>query len=645
MDTLSVAEYADIRGCTPRNIRKQITSGKLKAIETVNIRNRKVFEIPLDQLNPEEQAKFYKNKGIIKTTKEIKHSEKLEEMTALEREECAFWERVIKEWQLFRNKEGVTSKAKVDELYVNQLKLQYPNINISTDILYRKYNHLKQGNLKGLIDKRGKAKRGCTKIDEETWQVFLSFYLDQAKHPQRKCYEYTKLYLKENDKFDLVDNMPAYCTFTRHIKSDLSDGIKTLGRDGEKAFDDRCAPYIKRTYDNMESNEYWIGDNHTIDVIVGEDEKQFRLYLTAFLDARSGIMTCIYLTDAPSSQASIYSLRRGIKKYGIPKNVYLDNGREFLTFDFGGLGHRAKKNDERYNPPPILERLGINMTNALVRNAKAKIIERRFLDFKNGISRLFSTYTGGNVVEKPEILKVELKNGNIPDRETFIQEIEEMIEYYLNYELYDGAVEADKGKRKIDVYRENLKTKVMATDEQLNLMMLRSTRPQKVTRRGVSLKIAGTKIDYFNNELIMQMLNKQVYLRYDPDDLSKVRIYDLDDRFVMEVEADDTAVLEYGASQEDVKKAMAKTRAVKKATKEALKHTVLANIDRNTALDLVLKQAKENKESELGAMNLEDIVVKQSDETPLLYQVPTVDLGKMNKNAIARNGGMQNANN
>ena len=44
-------------------------------------------------------------------------------------------------------------------------------------------------------------------------------------------------------------------------------------------------------------------------------------------------------------------------------------------------------------------------------------------------------------------------------------------------------------------------------------------------------------------------------------------------------------------------------------------------------------------------MNLEDIVVKQSDETPLLYQVPTVDLGKMNKNAIARNGGMQNANN
>ena len=279
-----------------------------------------------------------------------------------------------------------------------------------------------------MIDKRGKAKKGYTKIDEHVWQVFLSFLLDQAKHPLRKCYQYTQLYI-QNTAPELYEDIPAYCTFTRHVKADIPDAILTLGRDGDKAFDDRCAPYIRRTYDNMDSNDYWIGDNHTIDVIVGDGEKTFRLYLTAFMDARSGIMTCIYITDTPSSQASIYSLRRGIKKYGIPKNVYLDNGREFLTFDFGGSGHRKKKKDEdKFTPPPILERLGINMVNALVRNAKAKIIERRFLDFKNSISRLFATYTGGNVVEKPEILKVELKNGNIPEKEAFIQEIEDLIE-------------------------------------------------------------------------------------------------------------------------------------------------------------------------------------------------------------------------
>lgn len=620
-----------------------INKGVYRPEDKTNSRNQLIKVISVDQLDEETRIQFYKSKGIIQSNVEVKNTEQLETMSPEEREECIFWEKVIKEWQEYRNKEDVKSKSDVDELFITKMRLECPDIDISYDILRRKYNSLKNNDLKGLVDKRGKAKKGCTKIDEEVWQVFLSFYLDQAKHPIAKCLKYTKLYLKENGKEDLIDNIPAYCTFTRHIKNDISDAMKTLGRDGEKAFDDRCAPYIKRTYDDMESNDYWIGDNHTIDVIVGDSGKTMRLYLTAFMDARSGIITCIYLTDNPSSQASIYSLRRGIKKYGIPKNVYLDNGREFLTFDFGGLGHRAKKNNNRYDPPPILERLGIHMVNALVRNAKAKVIERRFLDFKNSISKLFATYTGGNVIEKPEILKIELKNGNIPDKQEFIKEIEELIENYLNYEEYNGAVEADRGMRKIDVYNKNLHTKITATDEQLNLMMLRSTRPQKVTRRGVHLKVAGTRIDYFNNELIMQLLNKQVYLRYDPDDLSKVRVYDLEDRYIMDVEADNTAVLEYGASKEEVKAAMAKTRAVKKATQKALKEAVLANIDRNTALELVLKNAEENKESEVAEKSLEEIVLKGSDENALLHTMPIIDLEKMTKNSMKR-GGLENVN-
>lgn len=642
MDAVTINELVSIKGCSKPYIQKQIKKGIYQPIKIKNSRNKEINAIPVDQLSEDERIALYKQRGIIQTNKTVEYVSQLEEMTAEEREECAFWERTLKDWQLVRNNPAVKSKVQTDELFVTKMKLEHPEINISTDILYRKYKYLKNGNLKGLIDRRGKAKKGITKIDEWVWQVFLSFYLDQAKHPIRKCYKYTMLYTQQ-EKPELVDDIPAYCTFTRHVKQDIADSIKVLGRDGEKAFDDRCAPYIKRTYDNMESNDYWIGDNHTIDVIVGDGEKTFRLYLTAFMDARSGIITCIYLTDTPSSQASIYSLRRGIKKYGIPKNVYLDNGKEFLTFDFGGLGHRQKKSTkDRFSPPPIFERLGIKMVNARVRNAKAKIIERRFLDFKNSVSRLFSTYTGGNVVEKPEILKVELKKNNIPDRQLFIKEIEEMIEYYLNFEPYNGAVLADKGKRKIDVYQENLRTKITATDEDLYLMMLRSTREQKVTRRGVHLNIGNTKIDYFNNELIMQMLNKEVYLRYDPDDLSTVRVYDLKDRFIMEVQADNTAVLEYGASKEDVKAAIAKTKALKKATKEAIKGSIISNIDRNTALELVLKEVEENKKAEIPKANIELVALK-NEEKALLYQMPVVDLEKMNENAIKRKGGNEYA--
>ena len=42
-------------------------------------------------------------------------------------------------------------------------------------------------------------------------------------------------------------------------------------------------------------------------------------------------------------------------KYIIPDNIYVDNGREFLTFDIGGLGHRKKKpkdGEEKFEPHP-----------------------------------------------------------------------------------------------------------------------------------------------------------------------------------------------------------------------------------------------------------------------------------------------------
>ena len=79
------------------------------------------------------------------------------------------------------------------------------------------------------------------------------------------------------------------------------------------------------------------------DVMVKDkDGKLHRPYLTAFLDARSGIFTGFYVTYNPSSEATLIALRRGILEYGIPDNIYVDNGREFLTFDIGGLGHRGR---------------------------------------------------------------------------------------------------------------------------------------------------------------------------------------------------------------------------------------------------------------------------------------------------------------
>lgn len=194
----------------------------------------------------------------------------------------------------------------------------------------------------------------------------------------------------------------------------------------------------------------------------------------------------------------------------------------------------------------MLERINVGLINALVRNAQAKNIERAFLNVKNNFSRLFDTFVGGNILEKPEKLKLILKGkqGHIPTDEEIIEAVDSYINGIFNLAPYCGRVVRDRGKSKLQVFEENLKTKIIIPESDLNLMLMRSSRVQTVGQRGVHLG----DIDYWSDELLAKYSGQKVYYRYDPDDLSSIRIYDIDDRYLMTVPADSTAVCAFGAS-------------------------------------------------------------------------------------------------
>ncbi len=646
---LSTQEVARLYGKHESTIRRWAKSGKIQAASFLNEFNSPEYLFPLDVLDTSIQEKYFAQlkASIPASSADIlpkrKASRPLDHYTAEEQREIAWWMKTVDDWQRYRSKYP-GSKAEADDRFIALCAKTDPEHEFSIDTLYRRWKSIKQNDLDGLIDKRGKWKKGKSDIQPEAWDAFLYFYLQEAQHPMMKCYEYMKLLLRE-DHPDLVADLPSYTTFTRRVKSDIPEAVEVLGREGQKAFRDRCAPYIRRTYESMASNEWWIADNHTFDVITqGDNGQRHRLHLTAFFDARSGIFTGCYVTLNPSSQATLIALRKGILKYGIPENIYVDNGSEFLTFDIGGRGHRKRKpkdGQERFEPPPVFERLGIKMTNALVRNAKAKIIERRFRDVKDHLSRLFDTYTGGNVLEKPERLKGVLKNGEIPLDSTFTEAVEELLDWYFNQQPYGGEVIADRGKPRQQVYNENLYTKRVAGAEDLSLMLMRSARPQKVTRRGVHLDIAGQRLDYWNDDMLMNLLGKQVYFRYDPDDLSEVRVYDLEDRYIMTVPVDNTAVLTYGASREDVKEAMGKVRRMERLTREALKVSAYPAFGKRTALELVMEQAYQSKTARIvPSADPKVLELQRPDEEPLLRAVAGgPDLDVMNRNALKRKGG------
>lgn len=605
LELLTVREVAELRGCSERFLRKEISCGAIAAQATVGEKKRKKYLIPLTALEPGMQRKYYQSRGeqmpeSLRQRKERQRAgpaKPLDAFTAEQRAEIERWITILTDWRAFRAQ--AKSKVEADKAFLAGAAARYgPDVSISKDILYRKWEAYQMEDLEGLVDKRGR-KKGASDVPPVIKDLFLYTYLDEAALPVKKCMEAVERILREEQP-DLLEQVPSYATFNRWAH-ECPIPLATLARDGEKAFNDRCGLYVDRLYDDMASNDYWIADGHTIDVITkmadGSDSRR-RLTLSAFIDARSGIYVGWVVTDHPSSDATLLALRKAILRYGLPRYIYVDNGREYLNIDIGGTGHRTRKRKVEVKlPTPILTRLGIQMTNALPRNAQAKIIEREFRNF-TFLSRLFETYCGSNPVVKPEKLKHKLRAGHIPLDGELARIVDDMIEGYFNLQPYNGKVVRDKGKPKLEVYRQYLTTVRRASEEDLNLMMMRSERLQTIGRNGVYVRISGEKVFYYDDELLM-MQGKKAFVRYDPEAMETVRVYDEDERFLKTAPLAAGLMLEYGASKEKIAGSMAEKRRWRRKAKEAIdarREVIVSQYSHINMLDLFVRAAHENRE-------------------------------------------------
>lgn len=609
MDYLTVNEFAELKGCRTQYIRKLCKDGKLPAKQRLHPQNKKMcYMIPVSALPEELQGKYY---GRIKAEinlpalkddkKPLKQQKKtvsktLEEMSEAERQEATRWSGIIKEWLDIRSQ--YENKAQADTMYIGKCQLEHPDMQISRDILYRKLRAYKANDTYGLVDKRGGHNKGKSSIPGQVWDAFLWYWLDENQPSVSLCYRnvinWTEQFFPE-----LVEFIPSERSFRRHIDSDINYALKVLMRNGEKAFSDRCLPYMMRLYDSLEANECWIADNHTLDIqSLDDDSKVHRLYLTAFLDAKTGVLTGWNITDSPSSQSTMLALKHGISRFGAPKSIYVDNGREFLNKDFGGMGHRKRNNTEEL-PSTILQRLGIEMHNALVCNARAKPVERTFGTVKGQFSKVFSGYCGGTILERPQSLKRRIKNGELPRDYEIRDFFDAWIDGDYNLQPYGGSETCYKGMSRLEVWNKTCTAVRQAKPEELNLMLMRSSRAQKIKRNGVYIEMFGEKIWYMDIKQTVENLQKKVYVRYDPADLRTARLYDEDDRYLFTWKLADTLLIDYITEKKeeiaDGEKLISTVgRFIKNQAKGVSEN--LSTEQRITMFDMSLRRARQNKQ-------------------------------------------------
>lgn len=122
--------------------------------------------------------------------------------------------------------------------------------------------------------------------------------------------------------------------------------------------------------------------------------------------------------------------------------------------------------------------------------------------------------------------------------------------------------------------------------DELNLMLLRTSRMQTVNR-GVKIKMYDTEIRFYSDELIMGHDREKVYVRYNPDDLSEVRVYDENDRFLCT--APQAPVSSYFASKDEVAESMREIRTLERTVRGYKKQK---GIEADDALALIMREAE-----------------------------------------------------
>ena len=587
---------------------------------------------------PKEPSMKYRSKGVKRS---------FDSFSAEEREAIGFWIDLLNEWQAERSKRK--DKTEFDKIFAAHQKYVNADINISPDILYRKYSAYKNECYEELIDKRGGWNKGKSKLSDDSviWQSFLSVYLEQSKPKISQCYRMVCAYIAEEYP-ELTAEIPSVACFRRKIET-LPFAVLDYSHNGEKAMHDHCVPYANRSKKAVYANDVWVMDNYTIDVIIKEhenSEKTKRLYITTVLDVKSNVLVGWNITESPDSNSTLDAMRFAMLRFGIPKTLYFDNGREFTTLDIAGEKRKRKVAQDKKGDIPltIVEKLGVELIFAEVRNAQAKLVERIHRIIKEQYCTAQYGYCGGNVVERPEILKSNIKSGNIETEAELRETFADFADNIYNVQPYGSSEAKYKGMTLIDVWNASIaETSIRkASAEILDLLMLRNAGFQNVKRDGVFIMYHGEKIWYYDKNITWQHIGEKVCVRYDRNDPSSVRIYDTEDRYLYSWECADWLITKYfdeskeklaelGRGQADV------TKLIKARTKELKGNS-----------DLTLKGGlRYISKKNTGKFNIQMpkniIPVVVNEEIPELKQaagdeniIVPIDVKKIKRNAIKR---------
>lgn len=471
--------------------------------------------------------------------------------------------------------------------------------------------------LNGLLSKHGQHLRGSS-VKDDYFEYYKTLYLVEGAPSLRTCWDLTLGYAIREFNAD-KETFPSFMAFKRRLDKEIPKQGIYLARYGQSAWNRKYGGYIDRDYSNITCNEVWVSDHAQIDVACFDsDGKVVFPWVTVWRDYKSGKwLGWVLQTKNPNSDFIFQSFYYAAQKFGLPKDVIIDNGKDYRSKDFAGGRSNFKVDISKGQTSAMLKELNVKVHFALPYNAQTKPVERDFLKIKELLSKHCVGYRGGNVVERPEKLANEIKSGKIMQFEDFKKIFDDFILNVLNKKPSNGK--NLNGICPDELFYNEYTEKITPSCDALKLFCMRTSRNFTIGRNGIQDRQLG--ITYWADWMITRT-GLKVYLRRDVQDYKEAWAFRADnDEFVGTVKAVKAVAALHAdkVSKEEFKEALSIKKRNLKITKAYIKQAREIPFEEQyknykAAYDSTNKNYKKNvKISKIANTNMDKAIQKNKE--------------------------------
>ncbi|MEZ5792500.1 MAG: transposase domain-containing protein [Nitratireductor sp.] len=371
-----------------------------------------------------------------------------------------------------------------------------------------------------------KGSTARTDCHETAWDVLVSDYLRPERPSFSSCYRR----MADAAKRHQWAPIPPERTLRRRLEVEVPRAVILLTREGRDAAK-TLYPAQRRTRTHLHAMEAVNMDGHKFDVFVNwpGSDKPVRPILVALQDLYSGKFIAWRLSDSENKETVRAVIGDMVEKYGIPRAIFLDNGRAFASKDItGGAPTRFRFKVQENEQRGLLTTLGVQIHWTTPYSGQSKPIERAFRDLADAIAKhpaVAGAYTGNKPDAKPENYASRAIN-----RDVFEAHVAQQIaEHNARPGHQDGN---RKGRNFDETFSESLANGAIvrvASEAQRALWLLSAERVRAKKGSG-EVHILGNR---YWAPALNQWAGKDVVARYDPQRLGDgIKVYDLTDRLI-----------------------------------------------------------------------------------------------------------------